>query len=65
MMNALRNLSAALGIGCLALGLLAAMSGGGRTDQVMALGHTLILAGAILVAGVLISSAIAGGGGKK
>lgn len=64
-MNALRNLSAVLGVGCLALGLLAVMSGGGRSDQVIALGHTLILAGAILIAGVLISSAIVGSGSKK
>lgn len=64
-MNALRNFSTVLGVGCLALGLIAALSGGGRLDQVIALGHTLILAGAILMAGVLISSAIAGGGSKK
>jgi hypothetical protein len=60
-MNTLRNLSAGVGVGCLLVGLAAAMSGGGRADQVMALGHTLVLAGAILLAGVLISSAIAGG----
>ena len=64
-MNALRNLSAVLGVGCVAFGLLAVLSGGGRSDQVIALGHTLILAGAILVAGVLISSAIVGNVSKK
>lgn len=62
---ALRNWSAVLGIGCLVFGLMAVLSGGGRTDQIIALGHTLLLAGAILIAGVLISSAIAGDGGKR
>ena len=64
-MNVLRNLSAVLGVGCLAFGLLAVLSGGARSDQVIALSHTLILAGAILISGVVISSAIVGGGGKK
>jgi hypothetical protein len=64
MMKSLRNLSAMLGVGGLALGLLAVIAGGGRPDQVAAIGHTLILAGAILIAGVLISGAIAGSGSK-
>ena len=64
-MNILRNISAVLGVVCLALGLLAAVSGGGAVEQVMALGHTLILAGAILIAGVLISSALVGSDGKN
>ena len=60
-MNTLRNMSAGVGVGCVVLGLAAALQGGGRADQVMALGHTLIIAGAVLIAGVLISAAIAGG----
>lgn len=51
-MNIVRALSATLGIGCLIVGLL--MSG--RFEQ--AFGHTLFIAGAIIIAGVLISSAI-------
>lgn len=39
------------------IGLLAALSGGGSVEQVMTLGHTLIIAGAIVIAGLLIGSA--------
>ncbi|HYP25140.1 MAG TPA: hypothetical protein VE262_00340 [Blastocatellia bacterium] len=39
----------------------AAMLSGGLRDQVMALGQTLITAEAIILAGVLISPAIASG----
>ncbi len=64
-MNALRSISAVLGVGCLVVGLIAALSGGGTVAQVTALGNTLILAGAILLAGVLVSAALAGGGRKE
>jgi hypothetical protein len=64
-MNILRSVSPALGIGCLALGLMAALSGGGPVEQVVALGHALVIAGAIIVAGVLISSAIVGKSSKE
>jgi len=59
-MNTLRYrpLSAVLGIGCIAVGLLAAMSSGGTVAATTALGHTLVIAGAIIIAAVLISSAI-------
>jgi hypothetical protein len=50
---------------CLVAGLIAALSGGGTIEHVIALGHTLMIAGAIIVAGVLISSAIGGHSGKR
>ena len=53
-----RPLSAVLGSGCILIGLLAAMSGGGTVAATTALGHTLIIAGAIIIAAVLISTAI-------
>ena len=60
-MNTLRYrpLSAVLAIGCLVAGSLAAMSDGGTVAATKALGHTLVIAGAIIIAAVLISSAIA------
>ena len=64
-MNTLRKLAAVVGVGYLLIGMAAAMSGGGATQHVIALGQTLVLAGAILLAGVLISSAIASGGGGR
>jgi hypothetical protein len=58
-MNVLRSILAVLGAGCLLIGLIAAMSGGGPVGHVVALGNTLLTTGAIIIAGVLISSAIA------
>jgi hypothetical protein len=61
-MKGLRNLSAVLGMGCLVLGLLGvliAIPRSGETDELIALCHTLVTSGAIIIAGVLISSAIA------
>jgi flagellar motor component MotA len=52
-MNIIRAISAALAIGCLIVGYL--MSG--RFEE--AFGHTLFIAGAIIIAGLLISLAIA------
>ena len=57
-MNVLRSISAVLGVGCLIVGLLAALSGGGPVEHVVALGNSLLTTGAIIIAGVLISSAI-------
>ena len=59
-MNTLRYrpLSAVLGICCIVIGSLAAMSDGGTVAATTALGHTLVIAGAIIIAAVLISSAI-------
>lgn len=59
-MDTLRSLSTVSGVGCLVIGIVAVMSGGGTVEQVIALGHTLIITGAIIIAGVLISSAIVG-----
>jgi hypothetical protein len=59
-MNALRTIVTVIGIGCLGLGVLAVLSGGGTTEQVAVLGQSLVIAGAILLAGALISAAIAG-----
>ncbi|MEN3335664.1 MAG: hypothetical protein V7641_5029 [Blastocatellia bacterium] len=57
-MRTLRSISAVLGIALLVGGLAAVLNGGGRIDQVAALGHTMITAGAIIIAGVVIGSAI-------
>jgi hypothetical protein len=62
-MNTLRPLSAAIGFGCLVVGVIFGISGG-TVAHVTALGNTLITAGAILVTGVLISSAIVSSGRK-
>ncbi len=56
-MNALRSVSATLGVGCLLIGLMAALSNG-TAENVAALGNTLLTVGAIIIAGVLISSSI-------
>jgi hypothetical protein len=56
-MKTLRSFSLALGIGCFVVGLIACFSGGGTLVQVVALGNTLIIAGAIIFAGILIASA--------
>jgi hypothetical protein len=63
-MKTLRSLSVGAGIGCLVVGMIAALSGGGTVEQVMSLGRTLIIAGAIIIAGVLVSSAILGSNDK-
>lgn len=59
LMNVIRTLSAVLAISCLVIGSL--MSG--RNEQ--SFGHTLVLAGAIIIAGLLISSAIVEKGRKE
>ncbi len=59
-MNVLLRLLVVLGFGCLVIGLIASLSGGGTLEQVMALGRALVIAGAIIISGVLISSAITG-----
>ena len=58
-MKQLRLLSAVLGFGGLFLGLIAALFEGGTTAAVESLGRTAVIAGAIIIAGWLISSAIA------
>jgi hypothetical protein len=65
MIKSLRSLSIVTGVGCLIIGVAAALSGGGTVEQVIALGHTLVIAGAILIAGVLVSSAILGSSRKE
>jgi ABC-type molybdate transport system ATPase subunit len=57
-MNVFRSIVAVLGFGCLVVGFIAALSGGGPVQHVVALGNTLLTTGAIIIAGVLISSAI-------
>ncbi len=57
-MNTVRVLLTTLGFGCLVVGLLAAFSGGGTEEQIRSLGTTLILAGAIIIGAIIISSAI-------
>jgi hypothetical protein len=57
-MNVLRSISAVLAVSCLVIGLIASLSGGGPVAHVVALGNTLLTTGAIIIAGVLISSAI-------
>jgi len=59
-----RHSSAAGGLGCFFIGVLAALSGGGSVEHVITLDYALIVVGAIIISGVLICSAIAGGGGK-
>jgi len=60
-MKPFRSVSAVLGILFSAVGLLASVQNG-TPDNIVALGHALLIAGAIIIAGVLISSAIAGNG---
>jgi hypothetical protein len=62
-MKALRSVSIILGILFLAVGVLAALQNG-TPDNIVALGHALLIAGAIILAGVLISSAISENGRK-
>lgn len=60
-MKPLETLLAAVGVTCLVIGLWAGLYlGGGTREQVGALGQALVIAGAILIAGAVISSAIAG-----
>lgn len=63
MMNYLRPLTAVLGVGCLVVGFWAALSSG-TAEHVTALGNSLVIAGAVIIAGAIISSAIARNGGK-
>lgn len=63
-MRTLRSLSAALGFGCLVLGLFGGLQDG-NVANIVALGHVLLIAGAIIIAGVLISSAIVEIGRKE
>ena len=51
-MKSLRALSVAVGAGCMVFGLLFGLTGA-------IVGHSLIIAGAILIAGAVIGSAIA------
>ncbi len=64
-LNAFISVSAVIGVVFLVVGVMAVMSGGGSIEQVMALGHTLGIAGAILIAGVVISVAIASSNYKR
>ena len=57
-MKTLRLVPAVQGVCGLVLGSIAALSGGGTTAAVEALGRTVVIAGAIVIAGWLISSAI-------
>ena len=51
-------LSASLGTIFLVSGWVASLSPGGTPEQIVSLGHASIIAGSVLVAGVLISLAI-------
>ena len=59
-MNTLRYrpISAVLGLSCIIIGSVAALSDGGSVAATVALGHMLIIAGAIIIAAVIISAAI-------
>jgi len=57
-MKILRAIAPTLGLACLVLGSLAAMSDGGTIAAITALGHSLILAGAILIAAAIIGAAL-------
>lgn len=59
-----RSLAAALGVACLVLGLVGSLQNG-TVENILDLGHVLLIAGAIIIAGALISSAIAEGGTRK
>lgn len=61
----LRLLSLIIAIACLFFGLVASLSHGGTLVEVQALGNMLLIVGAIIVAAVLISSAIVESTGKK
>ena len=51
-------LSAVLGTACLAIGIVAGLAHGGTLDEIQALGHSLVIAGAIIIGAGLVSSAI-------
>lgn len=59
-MKSLKIVTLIFGFISLAIGVLAALSSGGPMEHVVLLGQTLILAGAILIAAAVISSAIEG-----
>lgn len=63
-MRKLRILSAVVGFGCLVLGLFASVQNG-TLDNIAALGRVLLIAGAIILVGVLINSAIVEAAGRK
>ena len=58
-MKPLRTLVVLGGVACLSLGFLVGVAGRGAVNAT-AMGHALIVAGAILIAGAVIASAIAG-----
>lgn len=64
-MKTLRALGPALGVACLLIGSLAAMSDGGTVAATTALGHSLVMAGAIIIAAVIIGAALTEGGRKE
>ena len=59
-MKSLKTVTLVFGFICFAIGVLAALSSGGPIEHVILLGQTLVLAGAILIAAAVISSAIEG-----
>jgi len=63
-MRTLRPLSTALGFGCLVIGLIGGLQNG-TVANIVTLGHVLLIAGAIIIAGGLISSAIVEIGRKE
>jgi hypothetical protein len=54
-----------LGIGCLVVGFVAALSGGGTVAEGEALGRTLVIAGAIIIAGVVVGASIVASSDKR
>jgi hypothetical protein len=64
-MNTLRSISMILGIGCLVVGFVAALSGGGTVAEGEALGRTLVIAGAIIIAGVVVGASIVASSDKR
>ena len=64
-MITLRSISMILGIGFLVVGVMAALSDGGTVPGFTALGRTLVIAGAILIAGVIVSASILAGSNKE
>ena len=59
-MKIFRAIALTLGLACLVLGTVAAMSDGGTIAATRALGHSLILAGAIIIAAAIIAAALTG-----
>jgi drug/metabolite transporter (DMT)-like permease len=51
-------MSAILGIACLVIGVVASLVHGGTLDETQTLGNVLVIAGAIIIGAVIISSAI-------